>query len=79
MFVTLVLENSRLAAQVHFEDSRVHISASQDSLRAILREVYRPNMTPLEFARANYQLNRYRPQGITWELVLSEEYKASGN
>lgn len=79
MFVTLVRENNRLAALVHFDECQVDISAVKDSVETMLKEVYRPHMTPTEFAKANYQLNRYRAFGITWELMLSSEYKQSGN
>ena len=79
MFVTVVRESNRLAALVHYEECRVDISVAQENVRTMLKEVYRTDMTPMEFAKANYQLNRYRPFGITWELMLSSEFKASGN
>lgn len=79
MFVTVVRESNRLAALVHYEESRVDISAAQENVRTMLKEVYKISMTPMEFAKANYQLNRYRAFGITWELMLSSEFKASGN
>ncbi|KAF0195240.1 MAG: hypothetical protein FD169_1487 [Bacillota bacterium] len=79
MFVTVVRESNRLAALVYYEECRVDISIAQKSVEVMLKEVYRSDMTPMEFAKANYQLNRYRPTGITWELMLSSEFKASDN
>ena len=79
MFVTVVRESNQLAALVHYDESRVDISVAQENVCTMLKQVYRPTMTPMEFAKANYQLNRFRPFGITWELMLSSEFKASGN
>ncbi|MDP3487961.1 MAG: hypothetical protein Q8S19_08525 [Bacillota bacterium] len=79
MFVTVVRESNRLAALVHYDEYRVDISLAQENVRILLKEVYRANMTSIEFVKANYQLNRYRPFGITWELMLSSEFKEIGN
>jgi len=79
VFVTVVRQNDRLAACVHFADCHVQISAAKEETCSMLKDVYRHTMTPMEFARANYQLNRFRPNGITWELMLSSEFKVSGN
>jgi len=79
MFVTVVREGNRLAALVHYAESQVNISTAQENVRLMLDEVYKACMSPMEFVKANYHLNRYRPFGITWELMLSSEFKASGN
>lgn len=79
MFVTLVHKNDQLAALVRFEEDHVDITARKGCVGEMLRNIYSNDMNPLEFARANYQLNKLRPKGITWELVLSTEFEKSCN
>lgn len=76
MFVTLVSTERQVAAVVRLrDDSQVEIATEQKSLSGLLNQIYRPMMTPMEFALANYQLNGYRALGITWEVMLAEENK----
>lgn len=79
MFVTIVRDNNQLAAVVHCDEHRLDISNGPEKVCSMLRQVYHPKMTPLEYAKANYQLNRFRPYGITWELMLASEFEASGS
>lgn len=76
MFITLVSRNNRLVAEVECRENQVIIHTDDGRLQAELDQVYRRNMTMVEFARANYHLNQWKPYGVSWELVLSSEYRS---
>ena len=73
MFVTLIRENDHLTALVRFEFNKVQIETAEQNMREQLWDIYRPEMSALEFAKANYRLNRLRTQGITWEVSLVDQ------
>jgi len=74
VFVTLVSTEKQVAAIVRLrDDSQVEIATEQKSLSELLSQIYRPMMTPMEFALANHLLNGFRELGITWEVRLREE------
>ena len=74
MFVTLVSAEKQVAAVVRLrDDSQVEIVTDQVSLSKLLSQIYRPMMTPMEFALANHLLNGFRELGISWEVRLKED------
>lgn len=76
VFITLVSRNNRLVAEVECRENQVTIHTDDGRLLAELVKVYRQNMSMVEFARANYHLNRWKPYGVSWELVLTSEYSS---
>ncbi|MBS3937878.1 MAG: hypothetical protein KGZ50_04815 [Peptococcaceae bacterium] len=75
MFVTLIREDKQVAAFVRLrDDNTVEINAAPSKLMGQLQQIYRPMMTPIEFAQANFNLTRLRRHGFTWELMLIKDY-----
>lgn len=75
MFITLVLKDRQLLAEVECRENHVAIHTDDAKLLADLQQVYRQNMTMVEYTRANYSLNRWRANGLDWELVIASEYR----
>lgn len=76
MFITLVSKDHQLLAEVECRENHVAIHSDDVRLLSDLQQVYRQNMTMVEFVRANYCLNRWRANGLSWELVIASEYRS---
>ncbi len=75
MFITLLSRNQSLVAEVECRENQVIIHTDDQGLSADLHKIYHRNMSMVEFARANYRLNRWKPYGLSWQLVLTSEYR----
>jgi hypothetical protein len=75
LFITLLSRNHCLVAEVECREDQVVIHTKDKGLLADLHKIYHRDMSMVEFARANYRLNRWKPYGLRWELVLASEYR----
>lgn len=73
MFVTEIWHGARLAANVEYRENGVIISTEDPNLCHRLPEIYGSDMELGEYLRRNYELNRLRTEGYTWELKLARE------
>lgn len=79
MFITLIRHGKEMAATVEYRENQVLIDTDDIRLKALLSSIYPDSMTMVDFARANYHLNNLKSAGLSWELVLANEYRNSAN
>ncbi len=77
MFITLIRHGKETAAIVEYKDNRVLIETEDTRLKALLDQIYPEKISMVDFARANYRLNNLKSSGLSWELLLANEYHNS--